>query len=106
MKTKRTKKRRQSKRASRNKRTSRKSKRRIEHRLRLIDWEDQPKPMFSGTGVEYEVSDRIRAFGAGGIGLIHRMVHSLGLPEAIDSRLELLKVHLPYHESDHVLNIA
>ncbi len=62
--------------------------------------------MFSGTGVEYEVSDRTRAFGAGGIGLIHRMSQWLGLPEAIDSRLELLKVHLPYHESDHVLNIA
>ncbi len=25
---------------------------------------------------------------------------------AIDARLHLLKHHLPYHESDHVLNIA
>ena len=30
----------------------------------------------------------------------------LGLPEQIDERLQLLKVHLPYHESDHVLNLA
>jgi hypothetical protein len=30
----------------------------------------------------------------------------LGLIDAIDSRLELLHIHLPYHESDHVLNIA
>ena len=29
----------------------------------------------------------------------------LGLPGEIDRRLGLLKRHLPYHESDHVLNI-
>ena len=28
------------------------------------------------------------------------------LYEAIDRRVHLLKLHLPYHESDHVLNIA
>ena len=30
----------------------------------------------------------------------------LGLIEAIDRSLHLLKIHLPYHESDHVLNFA
>ncbi len=30
----------------------------------------------------------------------------VGLAERIDERLQLLKVHAPYHESDHVLNIA
>ena len=30
----------------------------------------------------------------------------LGLAGAIDGRLHLLKYHLPYHESDHVLNFA
>ena len=34
------------------------------------------------------------------------MVKKLGLPERIDTALELLKQHKPYHESDHVLNIA
>ena len=29
-----------------------------------------------------------------------------GLVEAIDESVDVLKVHLPYHESDHVLNIA
>ena len=29
-----------------------------------------------------------------------------GLIDDIDANLHLLKVHLPYHESDHVLNIA
>ena len=34
------------------------------------------------------------------------MVQRLGSVEDLDRNLELLKVHLPYHESDHVLNIA
>ncbi|MEK0340441.1 MAG: transposase, partial [Nitrosopumilus sp.] len=37
---------------------------------------------------------------------VHALATKLGLPEQIDSGLELLKVHLPYHESDHVLNLA
>ena len=43
----------------------------------------------------------------GGIGVVRRLVSKLGLAGEIDRRLELLKRHLPpYHESDHVLNIA
>ena len=34
------------------------------------------------------------------------MVNKLGLRREIDSRLHLLKKHLPYHESDHVLNLT
>ena len=30
----------------------------------------------------------------------------MGLAEDIDEHLQLLKVHLPYHESDHVLNLT
>jgi hypothetical protein len=34
------------------------------------------------------------------------MVGQIGLAKAIDANLQLLKVHLLYHESDHILNIA
>jgi hypothetical protein len=34
------------------------------------------------------------------------LARRLGLIEAIDNRLHLLKVHRPFHESDHVLNLA
>ena len=37
---------------------------------------------------------------------IHLLVQQLGLADAIDRDLHLLKVHLPYHEWDHVLNLA
>ena len=40
------------------------------------------------------------------MGMIAKVVESIGLAEEIDSSLHLLKVHRPYHESDHVLNIA
>ena len=42
----------------------------------------------------------------GGIGAMHLLARRTGLIDAIDKALPLLKVHLPYHESDHVLNIA
>jgi hypothetical protein len=81
-------------------------KRRIQHRLRERHWEAQAQPMLRASNIEYEVSDRTKGLCAGGIGAIHLLARQIGLIEAIDERLELLKVHLPYHESDHVLNIA
>ena len=42
----------------------------------------------------------------GGIGSLAVMAKNSGLVDAIDKNLHLLKVHLPYHESDHVLNFA
>ena len=33
---------------------------------------------------------------------IHTMARQIGLIDAIDDRLKLLKIHLPFHESDHV----
>jgi len=37
---------------------------------------------------------------------MHRLAQHTGLVAAIDRQVEVLKVHLPYHESDHVLGIA
>jgi DDE family transposase len=64
------------------------------------------RPVLSGRPIDYDVSHRHRAIAHGGIGAIHTLAHQFGLPQVIDERLHLLKVHLPYHESDHVLNLA
>ena len=56
--------------------------------------------------VSYEVGGNVDATCFGGIAAVHRMVTKLGLVDQIDEGLHLLKVHLPYHESDHVLNLA
>jgi hypothetical protein len=81
-------------------------KRRIERRLAPRPWEDQPQPMLGGSNIHYELSQKTRANSYGGVGAVHLMVQRLGLVDEINEHLELLKVHLPYHESDHVLNLA
>ncbi len=62
--------------------------------------------MFTAGKVHYEIGANTDAMSFGGIGAVHRLITKLGLPKVIDERLKLLKVHLPYHESDHVLNLA
>ncbi len=62
--------------------------------------------MYRATGARYEHADRIRALEAGGIGAMHRLATQTGLVEAIDRHVRVLKLHLPYHESDHVLGLA
>jgi len=81
-------------------------KQRIERRLNPKNWADQPRPMFSASNIHYEMAERTTAMNCGGVGAMHLMVQRLGLVEDIDRHLHLLKVHLPYHESDHVLNLA
>lgn len=68
--------------------------------------EDCSRPMIAGSNVRYEISARMQAMPCGGIGLIHEMVRSIGLAENIDQRVHVFKRHFPYHESDHVLNLA
>ncbi|HLZ99926.1 MAG TPA: IS1380 family transposase [Steroidobacteraceae bacterium] len=81
-------------------------KRRIERRLRPKTWAAQPRPMYTASNIQYEHSDRVRGLESGGIGAMHRLAQHVGLVEAIDRHVEVLKVALPYHESDHVLGIA
>jgi len=83
-----------------------KAKRRAERRLRPIHWRQQPKPMFSARNIQYEVAQRGRGLAAGGIGAMHLVAQRSGLVEMIDKYVHLLKRHIPYHESDHVLNVA
>ena len=81
-------------------------KRSIERRLNGPITQNFSQPMFSASNIDYELAERTRAISHGGIGLVHRLVSEIGLAEAIDRRVNVLKIHLPYHESDHVLNIA
>lgn len=62
--------------------------------------------MFSAANIHYDLAARTRGLAYGGIGAVHLLARDSGLIQALDQRLHLLKRHLPYHESDHVLNIA
>ena len=81
-------------------------KRRIERRLDKRNTQGCDRPALTANNIHYELVERTRAISAGGIGLIHQLVKAIGLDEAINQRVQLLKLHMPYHESDHVLNIA
>jgi len=81
-------------------------KQRIEQRLQPRTWPAQATPRYTASNIQYEHSDRVRGLESGGIGAMHRLARHTGLVEAIDRHVEVLKVHLPYHESDHVLGIA
>jgi hypothetical protein len=81
-------------------------KRRIERRLRDIRWREQAEPMYKASNIHYDLSDRTRGLDIGGIGAMHRLARHTGLIDEINRRIPVLKAHLPYHESDHVLGIA
>src|SRR5712692_1189207 len=63
-------------------------------------------PVLGRANIGYELSDRTRGTAHGGMGIISRLVAQVGVAGEIDKSLHLLKIHRPYHESDHVLNIA
>jgi hypothetical protein len=78
----------------------------LETRLERKHFEDQPDAMFKDLNCRYEIAERTRAISYGGIGAIHKLVCKLGLDSAINQNIALLKIHVPYWESDHVLNIT
>ncbi len=81
-------------------------KQQIERRLDKFDLGDCSRPMFTPSNIHYEIADRCRGIAYGGIGVMHKIVQQLGLAQTIDKHLHVFKIHLPYFESDHVLNIA
>lgn len=81
-------------------------KRLIERRLATALQQDGERPTLRANNIRYEQAERSKAIRHGGIGLAHQVVRRVGLDRKIDNRVEVLKVHAPYHESDHVLNIA
>ena len=81
-------------------------KRRIERRLKPRAWPEQDKPMFSASNIYYEMAEKTEAMGCGGIGAIHLLAQKIGLVDLLNEKVQVLKRHLPYHESDHVLNLA
>jgi len=78
----------------------------LDARLERKQFDDQPDTMFQDANIQYQIAERTRAIGCGGIGAMHKLVCKLGLDRAINQHLVLLKYHVPYWESDHVLNIA
>lgn len=81
-------------------------KRRIEQRLKAAVVVNHGGPVLRGGNIQYEMAAKTSGISHGGMGAVQRVVRRIGLAEAIDANVNVLKIHKPYHESDHVLNIA
>ena len=89
-----------------NRRRLEERRRRILDRIANQPGSDREEPMMTASNIHYELADRVQGLNPGGIGLMLLLARRIGLIRDIDHNLELLKRHSPYHESDHVLNIA
>ena len=78
----------------------------IQRRLKRAVRPNMTGPVLGRANIAYELSARTKGTAHGGIGAIATLVNTCGLAGEIDCSLELLKLHKPYYESDHVLNIA
>ena len=63
-------------------------------------------PMIRPSAVKYELADKQQAIAAGGIGALMQLAKTISLRKEINASIPLLKLCLPYDETDHVLNIA
>jgi hypothetical protein len=90
----------------RNQRLLERRQRRLLDRIANRPGPEREVPMITASNIHYELGERVQALSAGGLGALLLVARATGLVSAIDLNLHLLKRHLPYHESDHVLNIA
>lgn len=67
---------------------------------------EMASPILSGTPIRYEMAKRVTGLVHGGIGLIAQLVKHIGLAQAINEHVGVLKKHQPYHESDHLLSMT
>ena len=79
--------------------------RRVERRLNRRS-RQSGGPVFDRGRARFEISDRVRATSAGGVRLAHELANAIDLPREIDGRVNVLKLHLPYRESEHVRAMA
>jgi hypothetical protein len=103
---KKTRKRNANRRRERNRRILRERRQRVLDRIENRPEPDCERPMMTATNIHYELADRVHGLSPGGIGAMLLLARRTGLIADIDRSLHLLKRHFPYHESDHVLNLA
>ena len=62
--------------------------------------------MLGARRARFELAERARGTSVGGAAVALEVARNTGLVRAIDDRVRILKCHHPYHESDHVMNLA
>ena len=62
--------------------------------------------MIRPAATKFELSEKQQAISCGGIGIIMQLIKQLDLRKHINAAAPVFKLHVPYDEADHVLNIA
>ena len=62
--------------------------------------------MFRPQNIHFEIADKAKGLRYAGLGALQLLVQKLDLAAALNRRVHLLKRHVPYFESDHILNLA
>lgn len=85
-----------------------KRKKKLKARLRRDSRDRRSKkgPVLGVRTPTYEVSGRIHATVNGGLSAFLTMAHAIGLIDAINTSVPVLKRQLPYTEADHVMTLA
>jgi hypothetical protein len=63
-------------------------------------------PMIRPTTTKLELSDKLQAVSCGGLAAIMELIKTVGLRKELNASANVFKLHLPYDEADHILNIA
>ena len=66
----------------------------------------QRSPQLATPKTKLEISDKINAVSCGGIAVVQQLVRQIGLARTINRFCPIFKLHMPYTEADHVLNVA
>lgn len=68
-----------------------------------LPWPDRPGTVLSLRKLHLEQDTRPDVTVAGGLVLPLALLRRFEVPQLLDERVQVLKLHLPYHESDHIL---
>lgn len=68
-----------------------------------LPWPEKPGRVMRMPKLHAEVDERQSVTEYGGLALFSQFVRRFKVAEKIDRKVNVLKLHLPYHESDHVL---
>lgn len=71
-----------------------------------LPWPDHDGTVLRHRKLHLERADRTDVTDLGGLVLPLALLRRVKAPAVIDERVEVLKLHLPYHESDHIISQA
>lgn len=68
-----------------------------------LPWPEHDGPVMRMPKLHVETEERATVTRFGGLALVEQFCRRFGVAQLIDEHVEVLKLHMPYHESDHVL---